>query len=440
MKKKINIRLIAIAILGIISTIIGITYIYYGLFKARVRDDLVVSAKLLKDTHYFESVNSDVDRIDLSADMEELRVTWVAVDGTVIYDNDTDALNLENHANRPEIREAFEKGIGESVRKSDTMNRNTFYYAVLLDNGTVLRVATEAESIGSVFVSAAPMAILIILCIVGICVTLSHMLTKQLIRPIEKMAENIEDAGVETPYKELEPFADMIRKQHTDILSAAKARQDFTANVSHELKTPLTAISGYAELLEGGMVEREQEKHFYEEIRKNSNRLLALISDIIRLSELDRSEKEPSFTQIDMYDVVSESIEGLKIGAKQKNIDLEFSGEHCMIRGNREMLRELVENLVQNGVRYNNPGGRVSVSVLKKDRPILIVKDNGIGIPASDQERIFERFYRVDKSRSKATGGTGLGLAIVKHIVELHDAKILLDSAPGVGTTIEVIF
>lgn len=440
MKKKINIRLIAIAILGIISTIIGITYIYYGLFKARVRDDLVVSAKLLKDTHYFESVNSDTDNIDLSADMEELRVTWVANDGTVIYDNDTDALNLENHANRPEIRTAFEKGSGESVRKSDTMNRNTFYYAVLLDNGTVLRVATEAESIGSVFVSAAPMAILIILCIVGICVTLSHMLTKQLIRPIEKMAENIEDAGVETPYKELEPFADMIRKQHTDILSAAKARQDFTANVSHELKTPLTAILGYAELLEGGMVEREQEKHFYEEIRKNSDRLLALINDIIRLSELDRSEKEPSFTQIDLFDVVSESIEGLRIGAKQKNIDLEFSGEHCMIRGNREMLRELVENLVQNGVRYNNPGGRVSVSVLKKDRPILIVKDNGIGIPTSDQERIFERFYRVDKSRSKATGGTGLGLAIVKHIVELHDAKILLDSAPGVGTTIEVIF
>lgn len=195
MKKKINIRLIAIAILGIISTIIGITYIYYGLFKARVRDDLVVSAKLLKDTHYFEAVNSGTDNIDLSADMEELRVTWVANDGTVIYDNDTDALNLENHANRPEIRTAFEKGSGESVRKSDTMNRNTFYYAVLLDNGTVLRVATEAESIGSVFVSAAPMAILIILCIVGICVTLSHMLTKQLIRPIEKMAENIEEIG-----------------------------------------------------------------------------------------------------------------------------------------------------------------------------------------------------------------------------------------------------
>lgn len=440
MKKKINVRLIGIAILAIIITMVGITTIYYGLFKAQVRDDLSVSAKLLKDTHYFESANVDKNRIDLSTDIDELRVTWIASDGTVIYDNDTDAMGLENHSNRPEVQKAFETGEGESVRKSDTMNKNTFYYAVLLDNGTVLRVATEAESILSVFVSAAPLAVIIILCIVGICVVLSHMLTKQLIRPIETMAENMEDSGVETPYKELEPFVEMIRKQHTDILSAAKARQDFTANVSHELKTPLTAITGYAELLEGGMVSREQEGHFYQEIRKNSNRLLALINDIIRLSELDRSEREPAFAEIDLFDTVSECIEGLRIGAGQKEISLEFSGEHCEIWGNKEMIRELTENLVQNGVRYNNPGGKVSVKVIKKDRPVFIVKDNGIGIPASEQERIFERFYRVDKSRSKETGGTGLGLAIVKHIVELHDAKIVLDSAPGVGTTIEIIF
>ena len=180
MKKKINVRLIGIAILAIIITMVGITTIYYGLFKAQVRDDLSVSAKLLKDTHYFESANVDKNRIDLSTDIDELRVTWIASDGTVIYDNDTDAMGLENHSNRPEVQKAFETGEGESVRKSDTMNKNTFYYAVLLDNGTVLRVATEAESILSVFVSAAPLAVIIILCIVGICVVLSHMLTKQL--------------------------------------------------------------------------------------------------------------------------------------------------------------------------------------------------------------------------------------------------------------------
>lgn len=440
MKKKINTRMIGIAVLAIIITMVGITSIFYGLFTDQVKCDLSVSAKLLKDTHYFESVNEDTEQIDLSTDMDELRVTWIASDGTVLYDNDTDALSLENHLDRPEIRDAFLNGEGESVRRSDTMNRNTFYYAVLLDNQTVLRVATDTESIWAVFVSAAPLALLIILGIMSICVVFTAVLTRQLIKPIENMGEHIEDAGLETPYKELEPFANTIRKQHMDILSAARARQDFTANVSHELKTPLTAISGYAELLQGGMVSEDQKQHFYQEIIKNSDRLLALINDIIRLSELDRSEKEPQFSEFDLYDAVNEFMEGLKVGAAGKNISLEFSGEHCIIRGNKDMIRELTENLVQNGIRYNNPGGKVVVRVIKKDRPVLIVKDDGIGIPASDQERVFERFYRVDKSRSKATGGTGLGLAIVKHIVELHDAKILLDSAPGVGTTIEVVF
>ena len=168
--------------------------------------------------------------------------------------------------------------------------------------------------------------------------------------------------------------------------------------------------------------------------------MLALINDIIRLSELDRSEKEPSFEQVNLYETVQECMEPLSLNAGQRNISLYFEGEPCTIRGNKDMIRELTENLVQNAIRYNNQGGKVNVTVTKKDRPMLIVKDNGIGIPASEQKRIFERFYRVDKSRSKATGGTGLGLAIVKHIVEIHDARIELDSAPGVGTTVTVMF
>ena len=440
MKKKINLRLVAIALLAIIETMIGITIVYYGVFKEQIRNDLAVSAKLLKDTHYFESVNIDTDEIDLSTDMDELRVTWIDKDGTVLYDNDAAAPSLSNHSDRPEIRDAFKNGTGESVRKSSTMNNSTFYYAVLLDNGTVLRVAIEADSVWSVMFSAIPLIAFIIICIIIVCISLSHMLTKQLIKPIENMAHNIEDAGIDTPYKELAPFADMIRQQHADILSAVKARQDFTANVSHELKTPLTAISGYAELLEGDMAPKGQEKHFYSEIRKNADRLLALITDIIRLSELDRGEKESAFEELDLYDIVSECMEMMKMNADKREIKIKFSGEHCNIRGNREMIRELIENLVQNAIRYNNPGGHVNVRIIKKDRPILMVKDDGIGIPASEQDRIFERFYRVDKSRSKATGGTGLGLAIVKHIVELHDAKIVLDSAPGVGATIQILF
>jgi len=441
MKRKINVRLVGLCLLAILTTVIGITIIYYSLFQRQVRADLSVSAKLLKDTHYFESVNIDTDKIDLSTNIEELRVTWIDKDGTVLYDNDASVGLLANHNDRPEIQEAFDKGEGEAVRKSDTMNKNTFYYAVLLDNGTVLRVATNAQSLWSVFMSVAPIIAMIILLIIAICVALSHMLTKQLLMPIEVMVTNLENSDYESPYKELDPVANMLRSQHTDILAAAKARQDFTANVSHELKTPLTAISGYAELLEGEVVGADQQKHFYQEIRKNADRLLALINDIIKLSELDQKEHEPAFEELELYNVAKECMEELRISAKQRNVTISLEGEECHIRGNKDMIKELIENLSQNAIRYNNSGGKVMISVTKKDgRALLTVKDNGIGIPASEQQRIFERFYRVDKSRSKATGGTGLGLAIVKHIADIHDAKIELDSAPDVGTSVTIMF
>ena len=441
MKSKINKRLVGIAVLAVIATVVGITIIYYGLFQRQVRADLAVSAKLLRDTHYFESANVDKDEIDLSTDIEELRVTWVAEDGTVLYDNDASAELLTNHYDRPEIQDAFTDGVGEAVRKSDTMNQNTFYYAVLLDNGTVLRVATDAQSLWAVFMSVAPIITLIILIIITVCVLISHLLTRQLIMPIEVMVSNLENADYESPYRELDPLSEMLRSQHTDVLAAAKARQDFTANVSHELKTPLTAISGYAELLEGGMVAEDKQNHFYQEIRKNTDRLLALINDIIKLSELDRVDHGITFEKIDLYGVAHECVNELSVSANLKEITITIVGKESIIRGNKEMIKELIENLVQNAIRYNNPGGKVLVSVNSQDNSTcLIVKDNGIGIPAADQQRIFERFYRVDKSRSKATGGTGLGLAIVKHIVEIHDAKIELDSTPGVGTTISVLF
>ncbi|MCR5678491.1 MAG: two-component sensor histidine kinase [Agathobacter sp.] len=441
MKSKINRRLVGIAILAVVATVIGITIIYYGLFQRQVRADLSVSAKLLKDTHYFESVDIDIDEIDLTTDIDELRVTWVAEDGTVLYDNDASAELLKNHNDRPEIQEAFTDGVGEAVRKSDTMNKNTFYYAILLDNGTVLRVATDTQSLLAVFVSATPIISLIIIIIISVCVVISHLLTKQFLKPIEVMVSNLENADYESPYKELNPLSAMLKSQHTDVLAAAKARQDFTANVSHELKTPLTAISGYAELLEGGMVSEDKQNHFYQEIRKNADRLLALINDIIKLSELDRVDHGIAFEQMDLYEVAQECVDELSVYAKLKDIRINIDGKESIIHGNRELIKELIENLVQNAIRYNNSGGKVTVSVKHIDHfTCLIVKDNGIGIPAADQQRIFERFYRVDKSRSKATGGTGLGLAIVKHIVEIHDAKIELDSAPGVGTTITVLF
>lgn len=439
MKNKIYLRMVAIANLAIIATMIGVTIVSYGVFTSQIRRDLNVSATLLKDTHFFESINIDTDDIDLSADIDDLRVTWIEKDGTVIYDNNTDAKFLSNHSNRPEVIEAFEKGRGESVRQSDTMNKNTFYYATLLDNGTVLRVSTKAESIWAVASRTMWFLVAVIVSVLVLCMAISKMLARQFIVPIEDMAEHLEDSNFEAPYKELEPFTETIRKQHADILSASKARQDFTANVSHELKTPLTAISGYAELIESGMTSEEQTKHFCTEIRRNSDRLVTLINDTIRLSELDRQDDD-MFEEVDLCDVASDCMEELEISGRGKDIEVEFSGEHCNVRGNSELLRELIENLAQNAIRYNNPGGRVWISVCCESRPKLVVMDNGIGIPAEDQERIFERFYRVDKSRSKERGGTGLGLAIVKHIVEIHNARIKLESEPGKGTTVEVIF
>lgn len=441
MKKKINISIASIAIIAVVITLIGITIVYYNLYQQQVKSGLIVNAKLLKDTKYFEVVNIDKDVIDLSTDLKELRVSWIDKEGKVLYDNDTSSELLSNHIDRPEIIEAFAKGEGEAVRKSDTMNKDTFYYAVLLDNGTVLRVSTSARSLWSIFLSAVPIIVPIVLLIIAICVLISHLLTKKLLAPVEMMAKDLENADYDVPYKELEPLAKTLRAQHTDIIAAAKVRQDFTANVSHELKTPLTAISGYAQLLEGDMVEQDKMKYFYSEIRKNADRLLVLINDIIRLSELDRKSYTPSFEVIDLYDVANECMEVLRINAKQRDVNISIEGESVEIYANRDMIKELIENLSQNAIRYNNPGGNVLITITTKEgKANLIVEDNGIGIPDADISRVFERFYRVDKSRSKATGGTGLGLAIVKHIIEIHDAQISLESKLGEGTIVKVVF
>lgn len=282
--------------------------------------------------------------------------------------------------------------------------------------------------------------LIVIMFVTAICSAIAKDLTRQFVEPIEDMAEHLDDETYAPAYEELIPFVVRIRNQHVDVLQAAKSRQDFSASVSHELKTPLTAISGYAELLENGVEDVEKQKHFAQEIKKNSDRLLSIINDIIRLSELDRPQDAPVFEATDLYDLVDECVSTLSVVAEQAGIELTFSGEHCSVFGSRENLKEVVYNLVQNAIKYNNPGGHVWVSVYTKKAPTISVKDDGIGIPDEDQDRIFERFYRVDKSRSKETGGTGLGLSIVKHIVELHKATITLDSELGEGSEFKVVF
>ena len=441
MKKKINLRLVGIAILAIAATAIAMISVYYRLLQIQVKKDLRLNAQLLQSSDLFTDP-AHVERCNELKDLcQSLRITWIGTDGSVLFDNDFAAARLDNHADRQEVKAAYKTGEGQAVRYSSTLNKDTFYYALRLADGTILRLAAEYESIGRIIISVIPIIALILLLILLVCIALSHMLTGQLIKPIEAMARNITAKDFQAPYKELAPFSDIIRTQHMEILAAAKDRQDFTANVSHELKTPLTAISGYAELLAANMVAPEQKMHFYHEIQKCAARLLRLINDIIRLAALDRSEREPLFNEVDLAEIVEESLNTLQLNAEQHKIKLNLQLEKCIVHGNREMLKELVDNLVVNAIFYNSPGGYVLIKVgIDKGRQKLLVKDNGIGIPATEQGKIFQRFYRVDKSRSKATGGTGLGLAIVKHIVELHSAEIILDSTPGVGTSFTIIF
>ena len=410
-----------------------------------------------------------------------MRVTAISADGDVLYDSQTDDGTMENHAKRPEFIAAKEKGEGYSVRHSDTLGSDMYYFAVRLENGDILRISKEENSIWSVFRRTIYGIVAIAALMFLVCLILSRYITADIVRPIERLAAEIgreehkdrQDGAVQTinveqsgfsdagdeadtqrvsqkgglsetdvdAYEELQPFIMTIRQQHADIIRGAQMRQEFTANVSHELKTPLTSISGYAELIETGLAGRDETPRFAKEIHRSSDRLLTLINDIIRLSELDGGHLEIAREEIDLYGIAQTCVEMLQISAANHKVRIQCHGHPCMVHADKGMMEELLYNLCDNAIRYNHPGGRVDVRVESHgSQVILSVKDTGIGIPKESQERVFERFYRVDKSRSKSTGGTGLGLAIVKHIVALHQAQIRLESEAGKGTEITVIF
>lgn len=437
MKKRINRIIVLISLLAITLTTVLVTVIYYNLFRKQITTDLKDYTVLLEkyiDENSFLGNNAEDSG-------QKIRITWIAQDGGVLYDSKADTAVMENHFNRPEVQEAFENGEGQSVRKSQTFSDNTFYYARKLEDGSVLRVSRDAKNMYAVFVSALPSIVCVsaLLAVLGFVV--AQFLTAKFLAPIERFAENMDEDVELCEYQELAPFIDMIKAQHQDILKSAKMRQEFTANVSHELKTPLTAISGYAELIETGMAPAADVTRFAQGIHKSANRLLTLINDIIRLSELDSSEQEEAFERLNLYEMAETCVEMLRMSAEKHNVKMSMAGEPCAIAGNKQMIEELLYNLCDNAIRYNNENGAVDVRVEKcGEDVVLTVKDTGIGIPKEHQERIFERFYRVDKSRSKTTGGTGLGLAIVKHIVAMHEAELLLESDVGAGTEIRVIF
>lgn len=437
MKKKINLQFMFISAVGILLTFCLSTVIFYELFKSEVVDELKTYADVIKETQSYDQILQG----EYDPDVDDLRITMVKKDGKVFYDSFADAKKMENHANRQEVRQALKHGNGKAIRTSDTLDKNTFYYAVRLDDGNILRVAKESRSIWSVFIKVTPAILILIFVILAISKMLSDVLTKSLLLPIEQMSENLDHLEDITTYKELMPFINTIQEQHKNILMNAKMRQEFTANVSHELKTPLTAISGYSELIQNGMTNEEETIRFAGEIHKSAKRLLTLINDTIRLSQLDTSEQKVIYEAIDLYKIAEDCVNMLKFSAENHGITSSIHGTNAYLEGNKEMLEEVVYNLCDNAIRYNNEGGKVDVTVKPvKGKIYLCVEDNGIGISKEHQERIFERFYRVDKSRSKSTGGTGLGLAIVKHIIQQHGAHMELTSEKGKGTKIEIEF
>ncbi len=437
MKKKILQYFVCVIAAALSAALILLSGLMYGLLKTRVMEDLQTYADVFGAV--LEAGGGEETFSYLSED--ELRITLLRPDGKVIYDNMADAGQMENHAERPEIMDAFAKGKGSDVRDSHTIGRNTYYYAIRLKDGSVLRLAKRSSSLIGLYGRSVPLIVLLMALMMGICFIVVKGLTGRLLEPIEQMTEHLDDmSGVER-YPELEPFMDMIQQQHDEILQNANMRVEFTANVSHELKTPLTSISGYAELIENGMTTAEQAKKFAGEIHKSANRLLRLIDDIIRLSQMDAPMPDMVFEPVDLAKVAANTLDQLQMSAHKMGVTLQLDAHDAVVNADRRMMEELLYNLCDNAIRYNVHGGSVRVEARPvRDKVMVCVQDTGIGISPENQKHVFERFYRVDKSRSKATGGTGLGLAIVKHIAVKHHAALVLESSLGVGTTISVTF
>ena len=481
------------------------------------------------------------------------RLTWVAADGSVLYDTKTDASTLPNHADREEIQDALQNGTGESVRYSDTLLEKTMYCARRLPDGTVLRISVSRATVGVLVVGMLQPIVLLLLLVLGLSAILARRLSHHIVEPLNEL--DLEHPLDNECYEELAPLLSRINRQRGQIdrqlcelqrktdefsqitgsmleglvllddrwtvlsinpaaqrifgadsgcvgrdfltversheMSAAievamqtghsefrlhkngriyqldlsridsateragavllafditeqeeaeQNRREFTANVSHELKTPLQGIIGSAELLENGMVKPEDTPRFVGHIRAEAQRLVTLIGDIIRLSQLDEGDEMPT-EPVDLADLAEEAAHDLQAEADKKHVILHCDTQSACMTGVRRLLYEIIYNLIDNAVKYNVDGGRVDIQVAGEPHNVRVtVKDTGIGIAPEHQGRIFERFYRADKSHSKASGGTGLGLSIVKHSVQYHHGSIDLQSQPGKGTQISVTF
>lgn len=429
---------------------VAASLIYQSAFLADEHDQLAGECRMLSS---LLNLTDDDAAMLARLDLGDVRVTLIDPDGTVTYDSLADASELPSHADRPEVVSAFENGTGSSERGSDTVGYMSIYEAERLDSGQVVRLSVDRAGVMAFLFQDLVLLVLFAVVLVGASWLVTRWLSRRFVQPILAIDPSSGD-GV-APYVELDPLVNRLNEQHAELVQrmsqiqdAADMRREFTANVTHELKTPIASISGAAELIRDGIAKPKDVPGFAGRIYDDARRLSSLVSDILTLSKLDETERagsrelfEPS-ESVNLLAVARDVADRLASKARKAKVDVSVEGVSMNVRGNPRLLDELVSNLCDNAIRYNRPGGKVFVWVLPSNGggTCLRVSDTGIGIPEASQDKVFERFYRVDKGRSRDMGGTGLGLAIVKHAAAYHGATVALESKVDKGTTITVTF
>lgn len=439
MTKRIFASIGTVAILVFLASLILILTVLHGYYSNVQKEQMKLQTALVA-----EGVELSGVRYLKNLAPEEHRITWISTDGKVLFDTVNDETGMENHMDREEVKEAFADGYGESSRISSTMTQRFFYSAMKLKDGTVIRLADSTYSIWLLLFGILQPLLLVSVFAVLIALFLAHRLSKRIVEPINQL--DLDHPLETTEYPEIYPLQKRLANQQAQIArdkekleNVSLIRRDFTANVSHELKTPIQTISGYAELMQNGMVEQEDLPRVADRIYSESRRMSQLVEDILELSQLESGLEAPAREAVDVFTVAKNAVESLAIQAEQKEVTVELTGEQTEVIGVPEQIYTIIYNLCDNAIRYNRAGGSVTVRVSNEPvEAVIEVTDTGIGIPEEDYDRIFERFYQVDKSHSREVGGTGLGLSIVKHAVVTHGGSIRVESVENAGSTFTV--
>ena len=438
-----------------VFTVAGTAFLQSNLARvtrSELYDETEIVAEALNDT------TDDIDTLD-RLDLDGKRFTLIAPDGTVLYDSEEPASEMENHGSREEVAEAFESGHGSSSRSSSTLGEVMLYEAALLEDGCVVRISQAQEGFLAILASFVGPLLVIAAVVTVVSFFAARRESRAIIAPLLEVDLDHPKHNMDEAYSEMVPMLERLESQRQELKRQVKVladndrmRREFTANITHELKTPLTTISGYAELISSGMdIDEADIKDFGSRIYREAGRLTSLVNDILTLSNLDEAERSEtggaasvlgSSEPVDLPRLIDSIAQRLEQIAKRSDVTVSCETSPAMVIGIPRLIDEMAYNLASNAIRYNRPQGSVTLScgVDSSSRPYLRVSDTGIGIAAEEQAKVFERFYRVDKSRSKARGGTGLGLAIVKHAASYHGAAIDLKSAPDEGTTVTVTF